>query len=46
MGWWSKGMLGVMMDRYRAQGYNLPYRYTTGRRAQARAARFPDQVAA
>lgn len=24
---WSKGHLGKVMDRYRAQGYDLPYRY-------------------
>ena len=24
---WSRGMLAVSMDRYREQGYDLPYRY-------------------
>jgi transposase len=24
---WSKGHLAAMMDRYRTQGYDLPYRY-------------------
>jgi transposase len=33
---WNKGTLSVMMDRYRARGYNLPYRYTTGKRAGGR----------
>lgn len=30
---WSKSRLSVEMHRARAQGYDLPYRYTTGNRA-------------
>lgn len=40
---WTVNCLGVMMHRYREQGYNLPYRYTEGGRAGRK---FPDQVAA
>lgn len=36
---WTKGMLGRMMDRYRADGYDLPYRYKQGKR---NAMKFPE----
>lgn len=34
---WSSGMLSVMMSRYRADGYELPYRY----RGQRSGTKFP-----
>jgi hypothetical protein len=40
---WSKGHLAREMDRYREDGYDLPYRYKTGKR---NATKFPEQVAA
>jgi transposase len=40
---WTSGMLSRMIDQYRADGYDLPYRYKTGRRAGHK---FPEQVAA
>jgi transcriptional regulator with XRE-family HTH domain len=40
---WTASHLSRMMVHYREQGYNLPYRYTTGKRAGRK---YPEQVAA
>lgn len=40
---WSPGMVRKMLDEYRGQGYNLPYRYKPGKR---NARKYPEQVAA